>query len=310
MEMQQVRYFLAVAQTLNFTRAAEQCNVSQPALTRAIKLLEDELGGDLVRREGRLSHLTDLGQRMLPLLKQCHESALTAKAVATSLKKGEITTLNVGVAGSVDIALLMPALSAMYGAFPELLLKLKRGNASAIRQMLEKGVVDLAISGPFGESSERLDAWRMFDDEFDIVVSVEHELAGANEVSLDPARLHGQRLLVHKGVDATDAEIEKLALAGLSLINVHEVDSLADLESLVRARFGIGLTLASALRAPGIMHLHIDSLDIRRPVSVCTMSGRPRSREAIALLNLLRGADWSPLHGCRPDGLAKREGLP
>ncbi|MCL2385115.1 MAG: LysR family transcriptional regulator, partial [Alphaproteobacteria bacterium] len=50
MEMQQVRYFLAVAQTLNFTRAAEQCNVSQPALTRAIKALEEELGGELVRR--------------------------------------------------------------------------------------------------------------------------------------------------------------------------------------------------------------------------------------------------------------------
>jgi len=293
MEMQQVRYFLAVAQALNFTRAAEQCNVSQPALTRAIKLLEDELGGDLIRREGRLSHLTDLGQRMLPLLKQCHESALTAKAVATSLKKGEIATLNVGVAGSVDIALLMPALSEMYGAFPELLLKLRRGDAPAIRHMLEKGAVDIAISGPFPEISERLDSWRMFDDHFDIVVSSEHDLARANEAALDPARLHGQRLLLHKGVDATDAEIESLALAGLALINVHEVDSLADLETLVRAGFGIGLTLTSALRAGGIRHLRIESLDMRRAVSVCMISGRPRSREATTLLNLLRGADWS-----------------
>ena len=60
MEMHQIRYFLAVAQTLNFTRAAEQCNVSQPALTRAIQQLEDELAGPLIRREGKLSHLTDL----------------------------------------------------------------------------------------------------------------------------------------------------------------------------------------------------------------------------------------------------------
>ena len=50
MEMHQVRYFLAVARTLNFTRAAEECNVAQPSLTRAIKLLEGELGGDLFRR--------------------------------------------------------------------------------------------------------------------------------------------------------------------------------------------------------------------------------------------------------------------
>ena len=51
MEMQQVRYFLAVARTLNFTRAAEECNVAQPTLTRAIQQLEEEFGGDLFRRE-------------------------------------------------------------------------------------------------------------------------------------------------------------------------------------------------------------------------------------------------------------------
>jgi DNA-binding transcriptional LysR family regulator len=293
MEMQQVRYFLAVAQTLNFTRAAEQCNVSQPALTRAIKLLEDELGGDLIRREGRLSHLTDLGQRMLPLLRQCHESAITAKALATSLKKGEIATLNVAVASAVDIALLMPALSEMYGAFPELLLRLKRGGAIAIRQMLEKGEVDLTIGSGFGEGSDRLDSWRMFEDYFDIIVSDKHDLARGNGAALEAAQLCDHRLLLHKGVDATEAEVERLTTAGLSLINVHEVDSLADLEALVRAQFGVGLTLASALRTDGIRHLRIESVDVERPVSVCMMSGRPRSREATTLLNLLRGADWS-----------------
>ena len=51
MEMHQVRYFLAVARTLNCTRAAEECNVAQPSLTRAIRQLEGELGGDLFRRE-------------------------------------------------------------------------------------------------------------------------------------------------------------------------------------------------------------------------------------------------------------------
>jgi DNA-binding transcriptional LysR family regulator len=77
MEMQQVRYFITLAKTLNFTRAAEECNVSQPSLTRAIRLLEAELGGELLRRERRQSHLTDLGQRMLPLMQQCYGAAAT-----------------------------------------------------------------------------------------------------------------------------------------------------------------------------------------------------------------------------------------
>ena len=75
MEMHQVRYFLAVARVLNFTRAADECNVTQPSLTRAIKQLEAELGGDLFRRERPAAQLTELGQRMHPLLKQCYEAA-------------------------------------------------------------------------------------------------------------------------------------------------------------------------------------------------------------------------------------------
>src|SRR6516162_9497518 len=71
MEMHQVRYFLGVARTLNFTRAAEECNVAQPSLTRAVRQLEEELGGDLFRRERPHAQLTELGQRMQPLLQQC-----------------------------------------------------------------------------------------------------------------------------------------------------------------------------------------------------------------------------------------------
>src|ERR1700751_4556642 len=88
MEMHQVRYFLAVARALNFTRAAEECHVAQPSLTRAIKQLEGELGGDLFRRERPQAQLTELGERMLPLLRQCYDSAIGARALAAALKNG------------------------------------------------------------------------------------------------------------------------------------------------------------------------------------------------------------------------------
>ena len=70
MEIQEIRYFLALAETLNFTRAAEHCNVSQPALTRAIQHLEDKLGGPLVHRERSNTHLTELGRMMWPYFQQ------------------------------------------------------------------------------------------------------------------------------------------------------------------------------------------------------------------------------------------------
>ena len=70
MEIHQVRYFLAVAVQLNFSHAAKACKVSQPSLSRAIKALETELGGALFHRERSHTHLTELGQMVLPHLAQ------------------------------------------------------------------------------------------------------------------------------------------------------------------------------------------------------------------------------------------------
>jgi LysR family hydrogen peroxide-inducible transcriptional activator len=82
MEMHQIRYFLAVAETLNFTCAAERCNLTQPALTRAIQKLEEELGGLLLRRECNLTHLSDLGRLMKPHLEQILAESESAKTQA------------------------------------------------------------------------------------------------------------------------------------------------------------------------------------------------------------------------------------
>src|ERR1700746_811941 len=93
MEMHQFRYFLAVADALNFTRAAEQCHVSQPALTRAIQQLEQELGGLLLGRERKLTHLTDFGRLIEPHLRQLHADADAAKSTAKrilSLQEAEL----------------------------------------------------------------------------------------------------------------------------------------------------------------------------------------------------------------------------
>ncbi len=106
MEMQQVRYFLALSKTLNFTRAAEECHVTQPALTRSIKQLEEELGGTLIRRERTHSHLTELGRRMLPMLQQCYDAAVSAKSLAKAVQYRDVVPLNVAVANCVNMTVL------------------------------------------------------------------------------------------------------------------------------------------------------------------------------------------------------------
>src|SRR6516165_5004133 len=94
-----------VARTLNFTRAAEEGHVARPSLTRAIRQLEGELGGDLFRRERPHAQLTELGQRMLPLLRQCYDSALGARTLASSLKSGEVAALRLALSHTIDVRL-------------------------------------------------------------------------------------------------------------------------------------------------------------------------------------------------------------
>src|SRR3712207_5468663 len=97
MEMHQVRYFLAVCEELNFTRAAEKCNVAQPSLTRAIKLLEEELGGPLFHRERANTHLSELGRMVRPYLEQVFDQAKEAKRQALDFIKLKKTVLKLGV---------------------------------------------------------------------------------------------------------------------------------------------------------------------------------------------------------------------
>lgn len=293
MEMQQVRYFLAVARTLNFTRAAEECNVTQPALTRAIKQLEEELGGELIRREGRHSHLTDLGNRMQPLLAQCYESALTAKSLAAKVKTGELACLSLAVSRTLDLDLIMGALDEVKRAFPGLQLRLRRGNGAEISAMLKNGEIDLAIGGPVGESWDRLDAWPMFTESFDLIVGADDQLASHDCPELDVELVRESRFLHYAGSDPAELPRDRITASGLPYDTAHEVDSVRDLEALIVAHFGVAIMPASAMKSARLRHLSCSALDLKRTVAIYSVAGRPRPREAGALLNLLRSTDWS-----------------
>ena len=118
MEMHQIRYFLAVAETLNFTRAAERCHVSQPALTRAIQQLEEELGGLLLRRERKLTHLTDFGRLIEPHLRQLNADAEAAKSTAQRFLSMEAAEIRLGVMCTIGPARFMGFLAGFRGANP------------------------------------------------------------------------------------------------------------------------------------------------------------------------------------------------
>lgn len=291
MEMHQVRYFLAAARTLNFTRAAEECNVAQPSLTRAIKLLEDELGGDLFRREHKLSHLTDLGERMLPLLQQCYDAAQGVKQLAHQIRRGEIASLRLALSHTIDITMLIPALGELTRAFPGLELRFLRGTGPEVAEFLKKGDADLAVSGDLGVTWDRLDTWVLYTEEFALLANDDHALAGAN--AIDVEALGDHRLLTRPYCEHFDQIAGCMKQRGILFDRAHSIGSERDMLALLEAGIGVAIAPRTISLPKGVQRIALRGLPTMRTVSLHAVAGRQRDPAATALMKLLRGADWS-----------------
>lgn len=290
MEMHQIRYFLAVSRTLNFTRAAEECNVAQPSLTRAIKQLEAELGGDLFRRERPAAQLTELGQRMHPLLKQCYEAAVGARSLATSFKGGKIGTLRIAIAGAVDIALLIPHLNQLKRMFSTLEFRLLRGTGREIGEYLKKGEAELGIAVEIDRDWDRLDSWPLFTEGFQLVVNRCHPLAGRSEVELEELK---QQQLLSRGYCECAGQLSAALRAGdVDLGGSHDVSCEHDLIRLLEAEIGVAIMPRSASTPQTLQRAEIEGLDVKRTVQLYGVAGRERTAVASAVMKMLRSADW------------------
>ena len=289
MEMHQVRYFLSVARTLNFTKAADDCNVAQPSLTRAIKQLEAELGGDLFRRE-RPVQLTELGQRMQPLLQQCFEAANGAQSLAASLKSGEIGALRIALTHSIDLSLLIPYLDQIKRQFNRLEFRFLRGDSRQVGEYLRTGEAELGIAAELGSDWDRLDVWPLFTEGFELVVNGRHALAGRDTIELGDLR--GEQLLSRRYCEHADRIDDSLRERGLDVERKHEICSERDLIELLEADIGVAVVPHTATIPRTLTRKSVDGLDARRTVHLYGVAGRERTAVASAVMRILRGADW------------------
>src|SRR5713226_3602573 len=145
MELRHLRYFLAVGEALNFTKASAQLRVAQPALSRQVQDLEDEIGVDLLRRSPRGVTLTAEGKLFLDevreLLKRADESVEKVRALA----RGEYGELQVGYAPSPTVEILPPALAAFQKAVPRVKVLLHDLSSDELIAGLQNAMLELAL---------------------------------------------------------------------------------------------------------------------------------------------------------------------
>lgn len=271
--MHQIRYFLAVCETLNFTRAAESCNVSQPSLTRAIKGLEDELGGPLFRRERNNTHLTGLGEMMRPHLMQVLIETEAARERAKSFARLDDVELKLGMMCTIGPRRFVPFLQAFRERHPKVNLVIRDGSNVELQERLAQGELDIAVYGQPEEIDERFHARRLYDERFVIGVGPGHPFEKQNAVRC--ADLHEQSYVNRLQCEYFGAAGKIFREQNGKPRIVFRSDRDDWVQSMALAGFGFTFIPEHAVTMPGLRVRPLIDPEITRTIQVVTVRGRP-----------------------------------
>jgi DNA-binding transcriptional LysR family regulator len=297
MELNQIRYFVTLAQTLHFTRAAEACNVSQPALTRAIQKLEEELGGPLFHRERALTQLTELGQHMLPPLERALNAAREARTIAESFRRRDTSPLRVGLEFSIPAAVLTPAMMSLRGHNSDIELTLRTGSQADLCERILKSEIDLALLVDAPDVPDRLHRWKMFSERYVVVCEPEHRFKDQDTVA--PEDLARECLLLFE-----DASCPVRKYLGdlwerndLRPRRQHFGNSPDQLLEMVQAALGVSVAGERQPAAMPFLRRPIAGEPDGRTIILATAAGRQLGPTPALLLRLMRARAWGPAGG-------------
>lgn len=290
MEMQQVRYFVALARELNFTRAAEQCNVSQPALTRAIQQLEHELGGPLFHRERGNTHLSELGRMMLPYLQTVEESTQAARDQARAVKKLERATLTIGTMCTIGPQLVSDLLIRFQAQHPAVEVQVIDAGAPAMIEMLEKGELEVAIVGVPGELPDSLHQLPIFEERFVILLPPNHRLVAHNPVRA--AELDKEPYVSRSNCEVFEPVREELNGRGVFLRQVFSSPRDDWVQGMIKAGLGLGFFPEFSVTDPDLVVRPLVEPSFHRSIYLATVRGRPHSPAVGAFVQEARRYPW------------------
>lgn len=289
MEIHQIRYFLTAADALNFTRAAERCNVSVPSLTRAIRLLEGELGGELFRRERHLTHLTDLGRLMQQHLSVALDATELAQQEAARRVRAD-THLKMGVVSTMPSRHLVNYLRALRSAGPDVRLQIWEANCEELSDALLKGELDIGIL-TLPEYSDRLRPIALFRERYFVAFAKGHRYDAMETVPM--REFEGE------------AYIKRLHCefpSNFSRLNVakpyQRVDTryMSEREDWVQAMVsaGLGMTVMPEYLPiiDGIEMRLVTEPEVQRQISLVTVAGRRHTKPVAIAVRTAQTFNW------------------
>jgi DNA-binding transcriptional LysR family regulator len=299
MEMHQIRYFIALSMTFNFTRAAEHCGVSQPSLTRAIQQLEAELGGPLFHRERSRTHLTELGRLMLPFMEAIAAQASAARTEAEAYRRLESAPLRIGAMCTVGPAVISSLIIKFRQSFPSVELAVSDCTTKSLVEMMRAGDLNLALfGGPMPLDTELFHSLPMFDERFVILVPPDHRFAKLKVVrSTD---LNGEAYVNRANCEFFDFARAEFATRGVTTRRVFSSERDDWVQGMIKAGLGFGFFPEFSVTDPDLVTRPLIEPDFVRTISLVTVRGRPHSPAVGAFVSEAGRFPWPKRRGGGP----------
>ena len=264
MELQQLRYAVAIAEEQSFTRAAERCFVVQSALSRQIKSLESELGVRLFARTSRKVEVTPAGEAFVKQARLCLQAAERAKASAAAAHGQIRGSLTIGVIPTVTAVDIAAVLGAFRRSYPEVGVHVRTGGSDEFLRRIAAGQLDVGVLGlaegvtPRGVQTRELSQERLV-----AVLSEGHRLAGRRRLRLKD--LADEPFVDFpegsSGREQSDLAFDRARLRREVSLEVNTADLLT---GLVRQGLGVALVAPSVAReAPGCVCIPVSDGPVR-----------------------------------------------
>ena len=293
MELKQIKYFLALSETLNFTEAAELNNVSQPALTKAIRRLEDEVGGPLIHRDGKHTRLSELGRKLLAEFETIRDSEERALKLATShLVEGE-TTIRLGIANTLGPRPFGRLLNSFLEDNPAVRITLHPVAAASTDEQILSGMLDACLCVNAEKSNEKIRKTVLYEEQLYAAMSAGHPLSENPAIILDD-------LIEYPYLDRLNCEfrpsfVEEVQRRGYRVRTILQSQREDWIQQLVKSGNGVTTLPQFSTVVPGLVLRSISDVELERTVSLTSVLGSTGNSALQALEKMAARYDWSSI---------------
>ncbi len=290
MELNQVGYFINLAETLNFTAAARLSRVSQPSLTRAIRRLEEELGGPLIHRDGKNSRLTGLGQDVEAEFRRMVVAVKSVRNHSENWAMGRHRVLDIAIAPTVGPREFTAFFKSALAQAPSIEIRLHALPANEDSSEVLSGKYHACILPREMRPDRKLDVHSLFRERFVLGCSENHPLAASGSV-------RGEDLLEFPFVDRMRCEVRDQVLdhfvqRGLLMQPRIRSDREDWAQGVVADGHAICILPERSATAKGIVTRPIEGFVLEREIVIATVSGSTAPVEIRKIAQLAAEYDW------------------